>query len=212
MFTLSSFFPTLPSEEAILRRRQNLARAEMEQFCRSMVQRLVDAIQPAPSNPVVRRRPGHPLGSFDVAFFCGRLVQNMVDVATKSSHSESTPAKPKKVYKSWSETERALTLDLAFEKGSDGSAVSMLRTIFPKAFGTTTGRGPVCRGGVPELQGVVQSVGGVYHNYRAWSSTQGGCTRNTGRGAVRRGGVPQLQGVVRSVWGVYHNYRPWSSP
>ena len=136
MFTLSSFFPELPSEEAILRRRQNPARADAEQLCRSMVQRLVDAIRPAPSDPVVRRRPGRPLGSFDVAFFCGRLVQNMVEDAMKSSQSESTPAKPKKVYKSWSETERAVALDLAIEKGSDGSVVSMLRTIFPKAFGS----------------------------------------------------------------------------
>ena len=82
------------------------------------------------------------------------------------------------------------------------------------------------RVGVPQLQGVVQSVGGVYHNYRAgsvggvyhnyraWagSSPQGGCTTTTGRGPVRRGGVPQLQGGVQSVGGVYHNYRAGSSP
>ena len=68
------------------------------------------------------------------------------------------------------------------------------------------------RGGVPHLQGVVQSVGGVYHNYRAWCSEKGGCTTTTGRGPVRRGGVPQLQGVVQSVGGVCHNYRAGSSP
>ena len=68
------------------------------------------------------------------------------------------------------------------------------------------------RGGVPQLQGVVQCVGGVYHNYRAGSSPQGGCTTTTGRGRVRRGGVPQLQGGFQSVGGVYHNYRAWSSP
>ena len=52
----------------------------------------------------------------------------------------------------------------------------------------------------------------MYHNYRAGSSPQGGCTTTTGRGPVRRGGVPQLQGGFQSVGGVYHNYRAWSSP
>ena len=60
-------------------------------------------------------------------------------------------------------------------------------------------------GGVPQLQGGVRSVGGVYQNYRAGSSPYGGCTTTTGRGPVRGGGVPQLQGVVQSVGGVYQN-------
>ena len=51
-----------------------------------------------------------------------------------TSNVQST--RTKKVYKAWSDAERSMALSLAFDKGSDSHAVSMLTTLFPATFGT----------------------------------------------------------------------------
>ena len=44
MFSLHSFFPTLPSEEAIRRRQQALEQADNEGFCRQLVSQIVNSV------------------------------------------------------------------------------------------------------------------------------------------------------------------------
>ena len=81
----------------------------------------------------IRRRPGRPPGTFDVAFFCRRLVEGMLESAT-TRIEQST--RTKKVYKAWSDAERSMALQLAFDKGSDSHAVTLLTTLFPATFGS----------------------------------------------------------------------------
>ena len=78
MFSLHSFFPTFLSEEAIGRRQQALERADNEGFCRQLVSQIVNSVD-VPHIVPLRRRPGRPPGTFDVAFFCRRLVDGMLE-------------------------------------------------------------------------------------------------------------------------------------
>ena len=132
MFSLHSFFPTLPSEEAIRRRQQALQRADNEGFCRQLVSQIVNSVD-VPNIVPMRRRPGRPPGTFDVAFFCRHLVEGMLETAT-TRIEQST--RTKKVYKAWSDAERSMALQLAFDKGSDSHAVTLLTTLFPATFGS----------------------------------------------------------------------------
>ena len=54
MFSLHSFFPTLPSAEATERRRQHLQRANAEGFCRKLVSQIVNSVDvPAGFEPTL---------------------------------------------------------------------------------------------------------------------------------------------------------------
>ena len=57
----------------------------------------------------------------------------MLESAT-TSIEQST--RTKKVYKAWSDAERSMALSLAFDKGSDSHAVTMLTALFPATCGT----------------------------------------------------------------------------
>ena len=132
MFSLHSFFPILPSEEAIRRRQQALERADNEGFCRQLVSQIVNSVD-VPDIVPITWRPGRPPGTFDVAFFCRRLVERMLETAT-TRIEQST--RTKKVYQTWSDAERVMALQLAFDKGSDSHAVSLLTTLFPATLGS----------------------------------------------------------------------------
>ena len=92
MFTLQSFFPTLPSEEPIERRRQQVAHADAEGFCQQLILQMIGV--PATPSLSSRRRPSHPLGTFDVDFFCRRAWDcdsiQPERTGNNSTHAEST--------------------------------------------------------------------------------------------------------------------------
>ena len=64
MFTFHSFWPTLPSEEAMQPRKQQLVPTDAEGFCQNIILQMV-SVASSPI-PATRRRPGPPPGTFDV--------------------------------------------------------------------------------------------------------------------------------------------------
>ena len=85
MFTLQSYFSSLPLEDAIAQRAARLERVDVEQFCRNIAMGMIGT-----ANAARMRPPGCPIESLDVRIFARGIVNGLVEKAMSMAKVPTT--------------------------------------------------------------------------------------------------------------------------